>query len=140
VTRWLLDTSIVSDAVQKTPNPAIARWLSAQYDQSLFISALTLAEIARGILEVPAGARRTRLMAWFSGSTGPAHLFAGRILSFDAAAAEVWAALMADGKRRGRPRDALDTIIAAIAVANGCTVVTRNVRDFDGVPVFDPAV
>ena len=75
MTRWLLDTSIVSDAVQKTPNPAIARWLSAQYDQSLFISALTLAEIARGILEVPAGARRTRLMAWFSGSTGPAHLF-----------------------------------------------------------------
>lgn len=138
MTRWLLDTNIVSDAVQKTPHPAIARWFSVQHDQSLFISSLTLAEIARGILEAPPATRRARLAAWFAGSEGPASLFAGRILPFDAAAAEIWASLMADGKRKGRPRDALDTIIAATAVANDCTVVTRNVRDFQGVPVFDP--
>ncbi len=136
--RWLIDTNIVSDAIQKVPLPAVARWFAAQSDQSLFIAALTLAEIGRGILELPAGAKRQRLAAWFDGATGPAHLFAGRILAFDAACAEIWARLMAEGKRKGRPRDALDTIIAATAITNGCTVVTRNMSDFDGVPAFDP--
>lgn len=139
MTRWLVDTNIVSDAIQKVPLPAVARWFGAQPDQDLFIASLTLAEIARGILEMPASAKRQRLAAWFDGHTGPAQLFAGRILAFDANCADIWARMMADGKRKGRPRDALDTIIAAIAVANDCTVVTRNIRDFEGVPAFDPA-
>ena len=45
---------------------------------------------------------------------------------------------MADGKRRGRPRSALDTIIATVAEANDCIVVTANERDFDGVTVINP--
>ncbi len=60
------------------------------------------------------------------------------MLPFDEKAALVWAKLMADGKARGRPRSALETIIAAVAQANECVVVTDNERDFDGVEIINP--
>jgi predicted nucleic acid-binding protein len=112
--------------------------LEEQNDEDLFISSLTVAEIRRGVLEKPAGKRRDRLEAWFSGPEGPQALFAGRVLPFDEGAALIWASLMADGKAKGRPRSALDTIIAAIADAHGCVVVTGNEKDFAGVQTFNP--
>ena len=60
------------------------------------------------------------------------------MLSFDENAALVWALLMAEGRAKGRPRSALDTIIAATAEVNGCIVVTDNERDFRGVESFNP--
>jgi predicted nucleic acid-binding protein len=65
-------------------------------------------------------------------------LFAGRILAFDEKAGLVWAQPMADGKAKGRPRSALDTIIAAVAKANACVVVTDNEKDFQGIDIVDP--
>ncbi|CUX64641.1 PilT domain-containing protein (fragment) [Agrobacterium sp. NCPPB 925] len=62
----------------------------------------------------------------------------GRILSFDEKAALIWGELMAQGKASGRPRSALDTIVAAIAQSNGCIVVTDNERDFHGVEIINP--
>jgi predicted nucleic acid-binding protein len=97
-----------------------------------------VAEICRGVLELPAVKRRDELEAWFAGPEGPQMLFAGRVLPFDDKAALVWARLMADGKSKGRPRSALDTIIAAVAAANDCVVVTDNEKDFDGVDVVNP--
>ena len=87
---------------------------------------------------MPAGRKRDRLEAWFAGAEGPLALFAGRVLPFDEAAGLVWARLMAEGRATGRPRSALDTIIAATAEANGCVVVTDNEKDFHGVETFDP--
>ena len=112
--------------------------MADQSDQDLYISSLTVAEIRRGVLEKPAGKRRRELEAWFSGPEGPQALFAGRVLAFDEKAALAWAKLMADGKARGRPRSALDTIIAAIAETNDCVVVTDNEKDFEGVKVVNP--
>ena len=60
------------------------------------------------------------------------------MLSFDEAAALIWARLMAEGKSEGRPRSALDTIIAAVAEANGCVVVTDNEKDFADVKTLNP--
>jgi predicted nucleic acid-binding protein len=65
-------------------------------------------------------------------------LFAGRILPFDVPAGLVWANLMAAGKARGRPRDALDMILAAIALTHECVVVTDNERDFAGLDFVNP--
>jgi predicted nucleic acid-binding protein len=50
----------------------------------------------------------------------------------------VWARLMADAGARGRPRSALDAIIAAVAEANGCVVVTDNDKDFEGIDIINP--
>lgn len=138
MTRYLLDTNIISNAIKPVPSSSLATWMSAQADDDLFISAITLAEIRRGVLERPAGRKRRELEDWFSGGNGPPALFAGRILPFDETAAMAWARLMADGTARGRPRSSIDMMIAAIAEANDCVVVTDNERDFTGLTTVNP--
>jgi predicted nucleic acid-binding protein len=138
VTRYLLDTNIICDLVKPAPATSLLAWMAEQTNTDLFIASLTLAEIRRGILEKAAGRKRDVLEAWFSGPEGPQALFAGRVLPFDERAGLVWARLMAEATTRGRPRSALDMIIAATAEANGCVVVTGNERDFAGVEVINP--
>lgn len=140
MTRYLLDTSIISDATRVEPSPGLVRWLGGQADTELFISALTVAEIRRGILEKAAGRKRRELEAWFAGREGPQALFRGRVLPFDERAALEWARLMAEGTAAGRPRSALDMVIASTAVAQGCIVVSFNERHFrDVVEFINPA-
>jgi toxin FitB len=136
VTRYLLDITIISDATRVEPSPGLIRWLGRQADTDLFISTLTVAEIRRGILEKAAGRKRRELDAWFAGREGPQALFRGRVLPFDERAALEWARLMAEGRGAGRPRSALDMVIASTAVANGCIVVSFNERHFRGVVEF----
>jgi len=136
--RYLLDTNILSNVTKPAPSESLVAWMAEQVDQDMFISSLTVAEIRRGVLEKPTGKRRDQLEAWFSGPEGPQTLFAGRVLPFDAKAGLIWARLMADGKANGRPRSALDMIIAAVAEANDCVVVTDNRKDFVGIDVFNP--
>ena len=138
MTRYLLDTNIISDATKPKPSEALLRWLAEQADEDLFISALALAEIRRGILEKSEGRKRRELEAWFSGGEGPQALFAGRVLPFDERAALIWAALMVEGTAVGQPRSAIDMMVAAIAKANGCVVVTANVKHFAGLDVLNP--
>lgn len=138
MTRYLLDTNIVSELIRPSPSPALIAWMAEQLDDALHISALTIAEIRRGILEKPSGKRRRELESWFASPDGPPALFNGRILSFDEPAAIGWARLMAEGTARGRPRSALDMIIAAIAEANDCVMVTANEKDFVGLQIINP--
>jgi len=138
VTRYLLDTNIISNVTKPGPSTAFLAWMAEQADSDLFISTLTVGEIRRGLLEKPKGKKRALLEAWFTGPEGPQALFAGRVLPFDEKAGLIWARLMADGKAKGRPRSALDMIIAAIAEANGCVIVTDNEKDFAGLKFVNP--
>lgn len=138
MTRYLLDTNIISNITRPAPSRSLLAWMGERTDEELFIASLTVAEIWRGVLEKPAGRRRDELEAWFAGVEGPSALFAGRILPFDEKAGLIWGRLMADGKARGRPRSGLDMIVAAVAEANGCVVVTDNVRDFEGLTTLNP--
>lgn len=112
--------------------------MAAQADENLFISSLSIAEIWRGVLEKPVDRKRTQLETWFSSAEGPSALFAGRVLAFDEQAGLIWGRLMADGRVTGRSLSALDTIIAATAIANNCIVVTDNERHFPNVQTFNP--
>lgn len=138
MTRYLLDTNIISNIVKPQPSELLLAWMAAQRDDDLFIASLTVAEIRRGILEKPRGKKRDALDAWFVGPEGPQALFSGRILSFDDKAGLIWARLMAEGKVAGRPRSALDMMIAAVAGAMDCIVVTDNEKDFAGIPFVNP--
>ncbi|MFE0756017.1 PIN domain-containing protein [Inquilinus sp. NPDC058860] len=138
MTRYLLDTNIISNLVKPQPTDSLLAWMAAQKDEDLFIASLTVAEIRRGILEKPKGRKRDALDAWFFGPEGPQTLFAGRVLAFDDKAGLIWARLMAEGRSAGRPRSALDMIIAAVASANECVVVTDNEKDFAGLPIVNP--
>ena len=138
MTRYLLDTNIISNVTKPTPSEQLVSWMDRQSDETLFISSLTVAEIRRGVLEKPAGKKRRELERWFAGPDGPQALFAGRVLAFDEPAGLIWARLMAEGTVRGHPRTALDMIIASIAETNDCVVVTDNEQHFAGLRVINP--
>jgi predicted nucleic acid-binding protein len=138
VTRYLLDTNIISNVTEPKPSDVLVAWMAEQADEDLFIASLTVAEIRRDVLEKPAGKKRDQLEAWFSGPEGPQALFSGRVLPFDEKAGLVWARLMAEGRTKGRPRSALDMIVAAIAEVNDCIVVTDNEKDFAGLSILNP--
>jgi predicted nucleic acid-binding protein len=136
VTRYLLDTNVVSEALKPHSSAVIADWLQGQDDADLFIATLTVAEIWRGVLTTPTGQRRRELELWFAGPLGPQALFRDRVLSFDERAAIEWGRIIAEGRVVGRPRSPIDMIIAATAAANSCVVVTANERHFRDVVEF----
>jgi toxin FitB len=138
MTRYLLDTNIISNITKPTPSQSLLEWMSEQADDDLFISSLSLAEIRRGVLAKPAGKKRRELEEWFTGPEGPQALFAGRVLPFDEKAALVWGRLMAEGTLAGQPRSGFDMVVAAIAEANDCVVVTDNEKHFPGVSLLNP--
>ena len=136
--RYLLDTNIISNVTKPAPSEPLIAWLSEQADEDLFIASLTVAEIWFGVLEKPAGKKRAQLESWFASPEGPQSLFAGRVLPFDEKAGLIWARLIAEGTKAGRPRSALDMILAAVAEANHCIVVTDNEKDFTGLKYINP--
>ena len=139
MTRYLLDTNIISEMRRPEPSASLEGWLADQSDADLFISALTVGEIWRGILAQPDGRKRRRLEDWFAGPDGPRQLFGGRILAFDDPAAMVWARFMFEGARAGIPRSPFDMMIAAVAETNGCVVVTANEKHFrPAVEILNP--
>lgn len=107
-------------------------------DESLFTSSINVAEIYRGMLELPRGRKRAELESWFNGPSGPRYMFTGRILPFDERAALAWGRLMAEGRASGIPRSDIDTFVAAIALTNECIVVTDNERHFKGIETINP--
>lgn len=138
MTRYLLDTNIISNVTKPAPSRFLLDWMGNQPDEDLFISSLTVGEIRRGILEKPRGRKRDQLDAWFCGPEGPQSLFAGRILPFDDKAALVWARLMSKGSASGKPRSGFEWIVASIAEAHECVVVTDSEKDFAGVEFLNP--
>jgi toxin FitB len=138
VSRYLLDTNILSNPTKPFPSPPLLAWLAEQEKEDLYIASLTVAEIWRGVQQTSAGKRRTELEHWFFGRTGPQSAFAGRILPFDEKASLIWGRLMAEGTKAGRPRSGLDMILAAIAEANSCILVTGNEKHFSGLKFINP--
>jgi predicted nucleic acid-binding protein len=133
LSRYLLDTNIISNVTKPEPSESLVAWMAEQEDEDLFISSLTIAEIRRGVLE-----KRRQLEQWFSGPEGLQALFAGRTLSFDEKAGLIWARLMAEGTAAARPRSPLDMVLAAIGEANDCIVVTDNEKHFAGLKFLNP--
>ena len=138
MSRYLLDTYIICNVTKPEPSEALVAWMEDQADEDLFIASLTIAEIARGVLEKLSGKKRRELEEWFSGPDGPQALFAGRVLAFDEKSGLVWARLMAEGTAAGRPRSPIDMIVAAVAEANDCIVVTENEKHFAGLKFLNP--
>jgi len=135
---FVLDTNVLSEAFRPQPSHRVFEWLDARQRQLLFATAISEAEMLRGVALLPAGRRRsalneaTRLLF--------AEDFEDRVLPFDRAAANAYAEIGAARRRIGRPIAPLDARIAAIARAHAAVIVTRNVTDFTdcGIDVVDP--
>jgi len=129
MTGYLLDTNVLSEYSRVAgPDRGVRSWVESTSRSVQYVSVITLAEIEKGIELLTPGRRRTELGLWLRRELEV--WFAGRTLVVDRPVASVWAALMADGVRTGRPLPLVDSMIAATALVNGLTVVTRNTRDF----------
>lgn len=138
MTRYLLDTSVIGDITQASPPQALLDWMAAQADDDLYVASLSVLEICRAILATPADSKGMELRQWLTGDDGPETLFAGRVLPFDDRASRIWARLMLQGLAEGQRRSGLDMMIAAIAEAHDCVVVTSNEPAFAGLPIVNP--
>jgi predicted nucleic acid-binding protein len=125
----LLDTNVISELLRPAPSPAVLSWL--REPRALYLSAVTRTELLLGVA-LPAGRRRTRLDALLHETFD--ERFAGRCLPFDSAAADFCAFLRAHRLRAGLPISTEDAQLAAIALAQELPLVTRNTRDFRGIP------
>lgn len=115
------------------PQPSVVKWFDEAEEDELFLSVASLAEIRRGTEQLPDGRRRRALADWLSRDLTTR--FEGRILTVDRAVAETAGVLVASGHQAGRTVQAMDAFIAATAVEHGLTLVTRNVKDFEGLGV-----
>ena len=134
---YLLDTCVVSELSRPRPDPGVVAWMSEADVASVHLSAITIGELRRGTLRLPAGKRRTSLSDW---GDRLRRSFAGRVLPIDEPVALRWAEIAARAEQSGRPGSFADGLIAATALSRGLTLVTRNVRDFGpfGVSLLNP--
>ncbi len=134
----LLDTNLVSEPWKPRPDPHVVAWIDAQAVETLYLSAVTVAELRFGIAAMPAGKRRKILHERLEEELLP--LFARRVLAFDLEASRAYADLMSKAKTVGQAIDMADGYIAAIAAARGLSVASRDVAPFHaaGIPVIDP--
>jgi toxin FitB len=118
-----IDTNVLSEYNRPGgPDAGVKRWLETTDRQS---------EIQKGIELLAEGRRRAQLEEWLKRDLEA--WFSGRVLPVDRQVAACWASLVAQGARTGRPLPAVDSLIAATALAHDLTIVTRNTRDFEGV-------
>ena len=134
----LLDTNVLSELLRAAPDAAVLAWFTAQPAETLFVSAVTQAEMMLGARLLPSSRRRSSLevavRAMFDED------FAGRILPFDSAAVAPYVDIVSSRRAAGRPISQFDAQIAAIARHHGARLGTRNVDDFEacGVAVVNP--
>lgn len=134
----VLDTNVVSEVMKTRPAEAVVAWLNSQDSEKLYISAITIGEIAYGLRILPDGKRHSELRERFERFVTLA--FDRRVLIYDETAARLYGELMGDRKELGLPMSVPDGQIAAIARRNHLAVATRNVLDFEscGIEVINP--
>ena len=134
----VLDTNVVSELLRAAPDARVLAWVAAQSADSLFVTAVTQAEMQLGARLLPAGRRRNALEAALRSMF--AEDFARRILPFDSAAVGDYVDVVAQRRAAGRPIAQFDAQIAAIARAHRTALATRNVADFEGcaLTLIDP--
>jgi predicted nucleic acid-binding protein len=136
--KYLLDTCVVCALRKAKDHPSLVAWIAGIDEQDLYLSAVTVGELAKGVARLPSGKKKDALNDWVLRAV--VERFADRILSIDAVAAGHWGELLAAREKKGRAMPLLDAFIAATALAEDCTVVTKNTKDFAdcGVRLLDP--
>ncbi len=109
--RFLLDTCVISELAKKKPTPCVIQWIADVDENNLFISALTIGEIYKGIEKLPDSAKKSTLYSWLAHDLE--ERFHKRILAFDTATAAIWGKMQARSELAGKPMPIIDGQIAA---------------------------
>ncbi len=134
----LLDTNVISEPLRPSPEARVSDWIDAQPLETLYLSAMTVAELRAGVALMPAGKRRAVLHEHLEKRVLP--MFAARVLPFDLACTSAYAELMAKVRKAGSGIETADACVAAVAFANGFIVATRDTSPFQaaGLDVINP--
>jgi predicted nucleic acid-binding protein len=134
----LIDTNVISETWRPIPEPRVLTWIDAQAIETLYVSAITVAELRFGIAALPIGKRRATLNDRLERDVLP--LFEGRVMPFDLNASQAYADLMARAKATGQAIGKADGYIAATAASRGLTVCTRDTSPFAaaGLTIVNP--
>jgi len=130
------DTNVLSEPLRALPDQAVLGWLG-KHAKDIALTTITIGELLYGALRLEDGRRRDGLLTAIEAviaSAGP------RVLPYDESAARHYARLRRAREAAGRSVGVEDTMIAAICLAGGHSVATRNTRDFDvaGLQVVNP--
>jgi tRNA(fMet)-specific endonuclease VapC len=125
---YLLDTCVISELIAKQPHSYVTSWVDKLADEHVYLSVLTIGEIQRGISKLPDSKRKSTLIDWLA--TDLLARFSGKLLVLDTDVLLTWGQLTARLDLIGRPLPAIDSLIAAQALAYKMILVTRNVKDF----------
>ena len=134
----LIDTNVISELWKAQPNPGVLAWVDAQTVETLYLSAITVAELRFGLATMPEGKRRTIYQERLENEVLPT--FTGRVLPFNLDASQAYADLMARAKVEGKAIGKADGYIAATASACGLMVATRDISPFEaaGLKIVNP--
>jgi predicted nucleic acid-binding protein len=128
---YLLDTNVISELTKPSPSAGVLGWFASTPTQYIYISSVTLCELQLGLALLPVGKRRQALIVATEALVQED--FAQRCLSLDARCAPFYGQIAAKRQQQGKPSSAEDAMIAAIALVYQFTLVTRNIKDFEGV-------
>ncbi len=127
------DTNIISEVMKPNCHISVVKWFDEQSYGSMVICAASLGELHFGIEKLPQSKKRNLLEESLEIAIN--NVFNSEILKFDVLAAKIYGRIAAHKRRIGSPISTMDAIIAAICIANGATLATRNTKDFEGLDV-----
>lgn len=134
----MLDTDVISESLRPAPESRVLDWINTQAIETLYLSAISVAELRFGAALLPSGRRKDKLQNRLEDKLLP--LFAGRILPLDVAVTKTYAELMSQARMAGQSISTADGYIAATAATNGMIIATRDTNPFAaaGLEVINP--
>ena len=135
---YLLDTCVISELVKSEPNDSVVKWIRTVPDSGFYLSVITIGELYKWIEKLGQSKRKKSLSYWIESNL--LKRFENRILPIDLLVMQTWAKIEASAEASSRIMPAIDSLIAATAMAHDLSVVTRNIKDMQasGVRLFDP--
>ena len=124
--------------MQPQPDPGVFSWIESQLLETMFLSAITVAELRAGVEAAPDGRKKEALRKKLQEDFLP--LFTGRVLAFENSCTQAYAEIYALNRRNGIALSLQDALVAAIAASNVMSVATRDTGPFlsSGVSVINP--
>jgi predicted nucleic acid-binding protein len=136
--KYLLDTCVISALIRPHQNETVVKWIQEKEENDLFLSVLTIGEIHKGIAKLPGSKKKRALIKWVEEDLKKR--FAGRLLDITEEIAIQWGEIQGESEKKGKRMPVIDSLIAAAAIKEDLTVVTRNTKDMEnsGCKIINP--
>lgn len=137
---YLLDTCLISELAKSKPDEKVVDWVLSENETGFYVSVLTFGELHKGIEKLPESKKKEELRSWIEDELK--NRFQNRIIGIDMRVSILWGKIQCIAEKKGKLMPAINSLIAATALAHDLTVVTRNVSDMEqsGVRLLNPWV